>query len=133
MSKVRVVTRSSERRVVGYYALAAGSVAPATVPDRIGKGVPRYPVPVVLLTRLGVDLSEHGRGLGRALLKDALKRVAAASEILGARALLIHCEDATAKAFYLHLAEFEPSPTDPLHLLLLMSDLRTSIGAEAPT
>jgi GNAT superfamily N-acetyltransferase len=84
----------------------------------------------VVLTRLGIDVGEQGRGLGRALLKDALLRVASASEILGARALLIHCEDDTARSFYLHLGEFEASPTDPMHLYLLMSDLRKALGVE---
>jgi GNAT superfamily N-acetyltransferase len=129
-SKVRVVCRVGDRRVVGYYALAAGSVELPNTPTRIAKGMPRYPVPVVILTRLGVDRSEQGRGLGRALLKDVLVRVASASEILGARALLIHCEDEAAKAFYRHLGDFEASPGDPLHLFLLMSDLRRTLGAE---
>ena len=56
--------------------------------------------------------------------------VASASDILGARALLIHCEDEAAKAFYRHLGDFEASPGDPLHLFLLMSDLRRTLGAE---
>lgn len=130
-SKVRVVTRAGDKRVVGYYALAAGSVALENAPARVAKGMPRYPVPVVILTRLGVDRGEQGRGLGRALLKDALLRVASASEEIAARALLIHCEDETAKAFYQHFGEFEESSTDPLHLFLLMSDLRRSVGADA--
>ena len=129
-SKVRVVTRGGDPRVVGYYALAAGSVELANAPTRIAKRMPRYPVRVVILTRLGVDRSEHGRGLGRALLRDVLLRVASASQVLGARALLIHCENDDAKAFYRHIGEFEASPTDPLHLYLLMSDLRRTISGE---
>lgn len=128
-SRVQVVTRQGERRVAGYYALAAGSVSPADVPARVAKGLPRYPVPVVILTRLGVDLGEQGRGLGAALLRDALLRVASAAEEIGARALLVHCESEEAAAFYRHLAEFDESPTDPLHLFLLLGDLRRSIGA----
>ena len=131
-SKVRVVTRVGDPRVIGYYALAAGSVEVANVPIRIAKGTARYHVPVVILTRLGVDRGEQGRGLGRALLKDVLLRVATASEVLGARALLIHCEDETARAFYQHFGEFQESPTDPLHLYLLMSDLRKTLGGEEP-
>lgn len=129
-SKVRVVTHAGDLRVVGYYALAAGSIELVNAPSRIAKGMPRYPVPVVILTRLGVDRSEQGRGLGRALLTDALRRVTSASAVLGARALLIHCEDEHAKQFYLHLGEFEESPTDPLHLFLLMSDLRKTFSGE---
>lgn len=85
-------------------------------------------MPVIILTRLGVDLSEQGRGLGRALVVDALRRVDSAADIVGIRALLIHAEDEGAKDFYMNLAEFEESPTDPLHLFLLIKDLRRALG-----
>jgi GNAT superfamily N-acetyltransferase len=127
-SVVYVACRSGERRVVGYFALAAGSVEPAVAPPRVAAGAGRYRIPVVLLTRLGVDREEQGHGLGRALLKEALLRTAAAADTIGARALLIHAESETARAFYLHLAEFEPSPSDPLHLYLLIKDLRRAVG-----
>jgi GNAT superfamily N-acetyltransferase len=127
-SVVFVTCPVGERRVVGYFALAAGSVEPADAPPRITAGAGRYRIPVVVLTRLGVDRVEQGRGLGSALLKEALLRTAAAADTIGARALLIHAESATARAFYLHLAEFEPSPSDPLHLYLLMKDIRHAVG-----
>lgn len=131
-SKVQVVTRTGNKRVVGYYALSAGSVEHDQAPPRVTRGMPGYPVPVVVLTRLGVDRTEQGQGLGRALLKDALFRVASASEVIAARALLIHCEDAAARTFYQHFAEFEASPTDPLHLFLLIGDLRKTLGPPDP-
>ena len=127
-TRVYVVTKAPSRRVVGYYGLSAGSVALRDAPARVGKAMPRYPVPVIILTRLGVDLEEQGRGLGRALVKDALLRVATAAEMIGARALLVHAEDERAKGFYGHLGFFEESPTDPLHLFLLMADLRRTLG-----
>ena len=58
---------------------------------------------------------------------DALRRVAAAAEVIGIRALLIHCESDTARDFYLRLAKFEASPTDPMHLFLLIKDLRRAL------
>ncbi len=121
-SRVYVVTAKTGegQQVVGYYALAAGSVAPAVAPQRLTQGAGRYHQPVVILARLGVDLSCQGMGLGRALVVDALRRVAAASEVIGVRALLIHCENDAARDFYLRLAKFDASPTDSLHLLLLM-------------
>ena len=125
-TRVLVVTRGDDPRVVGYYALSAGSVEPGGAPARVAKGMPRHPLPVIVLTRLGVDRSEQGRGLGRALVKDALLRAATAADAIGVRAILIHCESEAARDFYLRVAEFEPSPTDPLHLFLLMSDLRRS-------
>ncbi|SBW25001.1 GNAT family N-acetyltransferase [Protofrankia symbiont of Coriaria ruscifolia] len=129
-SRVYVVTgaEDGDRQVVGYYALAAGSVAPTQAPRRLTQGAGRYHQPVVILTRLGVDLSVQGAGLGRALVVDALRRVAAAGEVIGVRALLIHCENETARDFYLRLAKFEPGPTDPMHLFLLTKDLRKALG-----
>jgi GNAT superfamily N-acetyltransferase len=129
-SRVYVVTdlEAEESRVVGYYALAAGSVAPAQAPQRLTQGAGRYHQPVVIITRLGVDLSTQGAGLGRALVADALRRVAAAGEVIGVRAVLIHCESEAARDFYLRLAKFDPSPTDSMHLFLLMKDLRKAIS-----
>lgn len=124
---VYVVCAAESRRVVGYFALAAGSVEHAESPDRVTTGTGRYPIPVILLARLGVDLSEQGHGLGRALMKEVVLRTSEAAEKVGARALLIHAESDAARSFYEHLAEFEPSPTDPLHLFLLMQDLRATI------
>ncbi len=130
LSRVYVVRDldHADQRVVGYYALAAGSVAPADASPRLMQGAGRYHQPVVILTRLGVDRSAQGAGLGRALVVDALRRIAAASEVIGVRAVLIHCETDAARDFYQRLAKFEPSPTDPMHLLLLMKDLRRALG-----
>ncbi|GHC71332.1 N-acetyltransferase GCN5 [Nocardiopsis terrae] len=113
--------------VVGYYALAAGSIAPAVAPSRLLRGAGKYHQPVVILTRLGVDTRVQGSGLGRALVVDALRRVAVASETIGVRALLIHCESESARQFYLGLARFEQSPSDPMHLVLLLKDLRRAL------
>lgn len=82
----------------------------------------------MILARLGVDRSAQGVGLGRALVVDALRRIAAASEVIGVRAVLIHCETEAARDFYQRLAKFEASPTDPMHLLLLMKDLRRALS-----
>jgi GNAT superfamily N-acetyltransferase len=127
-SVVYVTCLVDDGRVVGYFALAAGSVELADAPPRVTAGAGRYRIPVVLLTRLGVDTGEQVQGPGRALLKEALLRTAGAADTIGARALLIHAESEAARAFYMHLAEFEPSPSDPLHLYLLMKDLRRAVG-----
>jgi GNAT superfamily N-acetyltransferase len=126
---VYVVCRVGERRVVGYFALAAGSVERTAAPPQVTKGTGRYRVPVILLTRLAVDREEQGRGLGTALVKDALTRTAQAADAIGAHALLVHAESEAARSFYEHLGEFERSPTDPLHLYLLMKDLRATIAS----
>jgi GNAT superfamily N-acetyltransferase len=130
LSRVYVVRDNDhpDRRVVGYHALAAGSVAPPNATPRLMHGVGRYHQPVVILTRLGVDRDVQGGGLGRALVVDALRRIATAAEVIGVRAVLIHCESDAARDFYLRLAKFESSPTDPMHLLLLMKDLRRALA-----
>jgi GNAT superfamily N-acetyltransferase len=115
-----------DNRVVGYYTLAAGSVARADTPDRVAKGLANHPVPVILLARPAVDHTEQGRGLGKGLLKNALLRVAQAADLIGCRALLVHAKDATAKAFY-EKFEFVPSPTHELHLFLLVKDILTNL------
>jgi len=116
-----------EQRVAGYYSLAVGAVEHADAPGRVGKGLVRHPIPVMLLARLAIDRAEQGKGLGKALLKDALLRTAQAAEIAGIRALLVHAKDDEARAWYEQF-DFEPSPTDPYHLFLLMKDLRTLLG-----
>lgn len=123
-SQVYVGIRDST--VLGFYALAAGSVEPAGASRRVAAGLGRYPVPVVVLTRLAVVQSEQGRGIGAALLKDSLFRVAAAADIIGVRALLVHAKDESARRFYERF-DFELSPTNPLHLFLLIKDLRRAL------
>lgn len=118
---------AKDLRVLGYYSLAAGSVTHDEATERIRKGQARHPIPIILLARLAVDASVHGKGLGAALLKDALLRTAQAADTVGARALLVHAKDDGAKAFYEHFS-FEPSPSDPYHLLLIMKDLLRMMG-----
>lgn len=116
-----------EQRVVGYYSLAVGAVEHADAPSRVGKGLARHPIPVMLLARLAIDRAEQGKGLGKALLKDALLRTGQAADIAGIRALLVHAKDDEARAWYEQF-DFEPSPTDPYHLFLLMKDLRALLS-----
>jgi GNAT superfamily N-acetyltransferase len=82
---------------------------------------------VILLARLGVDVREQGRGLGKALLKDAILRAAQASDLIGSRAILTHAKDERARSFYARFG-FEPSPVDEYHLYLLMKDVRKTLG-----
>lgn len=109
--------------VAGYYTLAVGSVVYQEAPTRISRGLARHSVPVMILARLAVDLSFQGHGLGRALLRDSLLRTVQAADIAGIRALLVHAKDEIARKWYLSW-DFEPSPTDSLHLFLLLKDLK---------
>lgn len=103
-------------------------IALADAPARLRRGAGRYPQPVALLARLGVDKAHEGHGLGAALVADVVSRLLSIDDRIGCRGLLIHAEGDTARAFYLHLIrELEQSPTDPLHLVLLMKDARRSL------
>ena len=115
-------------RVVGYYSLAAGSVRRDDVTPRVAKGLANHPVPVFLLARLAVDQTEKGKGLGAALLKDALIRSLQAADIVGCRAVVVHAKDQAAQAFYRKYG-FESSPVDEFHLYLMMKDIKASLGA----
>ena len=124
-----VVCRDGSR-VVGYYSLVVGGVEYDAAPGRVVKGLARHPVPVMLLARLAIDKSEQVQGLGKALLKDAILRTVQAADIAGIRALLVHAKDDEARAWYERF-DFEPSPTDSLHLFLLLKDVRALLAGPA--
>lgn len=112
--------------VVGYYSLAVGQVEYSGASERMRKGLARHPVPIMLLARLAVHKDWQGKGVGRALLRDAVLRTIQASEIAGIRALVVHAKDDAAKRYYEQF-DFVSSPTDPLHLFVLLKDLRRMI------
>ena len=116
-----------EKVVVGFYSLAAGSVDPESAPPRVMKGLARHPVPVLILARLAVDRNHQGKGLGKTLLKDALLRTVQAADIAGIRCLLVHAKDKAARQWY-EAWDFEPSPTDPYHLFLMLKDLKALLA-----
>jgi len=123
-AKVLVVTQAGRDAVVAYYAWSMASIAIEDAPSRVRRGAGRYPQPVALLARLGVLLDHERRGLGAGLLADAIGRTAQLGAEIGCRGLLVHAETPEGQDFYLHLVpEFEPSPTDELHLFLLMKDI----------
>lgn len=113
--------------VVGFYSLAVGSADPGAAPARVMKGLARHPVPVMILARLAVDKAHQRKGLGQALLRDALLRTAQAADIAGIRCLLVHAKDDEARRWY-ESWEFEPSPTDPHHLFLMLKDLKSLLN-----
>jgi GNAT superfamily N-acetyltransferase len=119
-------------RVVGYYSLSAGAVRKEESPARVAKGLAKHPIGVILLARLAVDRIEHGRGLGKIMLVDALSRALSAADAIGARAILVHAIDDEAVAFYKKFC-FEPSPLDPKQLMLLMKDLRATLKSPGAT
>ena len=110
------VVCAENHRVVGYYALAAGSLDVESAPARLRRNMPN-PLPVVVLGRLAVDDTWSGCGVGGGLLKDAVLRSLQAAELIGACALMCHAIDADAKAFYARHG-FVESPTQQLTMML---------------
>jgi GNAT superfamily N-acetyltransferase len=132
-TRVFVVTPTGSEEVVAYYAWTMAQLDLADAPARLRKGTGRYPQPVALLARLGVHLEHQRKGLGAALLRDVIQRAASVSDDIGCRGLLVHCESEGARAFYRHLIpEFETSPTDELHLVLLLKDIKRTLQADRP-
>lgn len=113
--------------VIGYYSLAVGQIEYNDAPERLQKGLARHPVPIMLLARLAVHRDWQKQGVGRALLRDAVLRTLQAAEIAGIRALAVHAKDDQACRYYEQF-DFVPSPTDPLHLLVLLKDIRSRLG-----
>lgn len=112
-----------EEVIVGYHAFAVGHVLFEDASEHMKKGLDKHPVPVMLLARLAVDHRWHGKGIGKALLRGAIQRTLQAADIAGIGALAVHARDEHARRFYEHF-EFVASPTDPLHLFVLLKDLR---------
>ncbi len=112
--------------VVGYYALAMGSVERGAAPSRLGRGQPD-PVPVLLLARLALDRSEHGTGLGADLLRDAVARAVAGAHHYGARALVVDAIDEDAASFYRHHGFL---PLNGLRLYRRIADIERAIAPD---
>lgn len=128
-SRVMVVTEVDKSEVLAYYGWSMATVLTADAPERFRKGAGRYPQPVALQARLGVSVEHEGRGLGAGLLGDVIGRTAQLGIEIGCRGLLVQAESAEARDFYLHLVpEFELSPTDDLHLVLLMKDILKTLA-----
>ena len=113
-------------RVAGYYSLTVGQIDTLDAPDRIRRGMGQYPIPLVVLARLAVDLDYQRRGLGVSLLQDAIRRSLAVAEHAGIRALLTQPLDAQADAFYRRFG-FESLPQGERHLILLLKDARRQV------
>ncbi len=124
-----VVVQSGTRDVVAYYAWTMAGLARDAAPARVVAGGGQCSVPVALLARLAVDERHEGHGIGKDLLRDVVARAVEVGTRIGCRGLLVHCETDEARAFYQRvLPSFEQSPSDPMHLVLLMKDLRRSVG-----
>ncbi|HEV2963879.1 MAG TPA: GNAT family N-acetyltransferase [Candidatus Angelobacter sp.] len=115
-----------DKLVIGYYALASGVVAVESAPGRFRRNMPN-PIPVAVLARLAVDLSWHGRGIGRAMFRDAARRVAHAADAIGIRSIVVHAISEQAENFYVALG-FDPSPREPMTLMVTLADIRAALS-----
>lgn len=114
-------------RVAGYFSLTVGQIDTLEAPERVRRGMGQYPISLVILARLAVDLDYQGQGLGFSLLQNAIHRTIAIAEQAGIRALLTHPIDAEAEAFYRRFG-FEPTPVRERQLILLLKDARRFAG-----
>jgi GNAT superfamily N-acetyltransferase len=130
LGRTYVAFREGDRRVLGYYTLASGSIDVGSMPARQASKLPRHAVPVVLLARLAVDRSVQGRGVGGDLLRDALTRSLDLSERVGIHALVVDALDAEARAFYERFG-FLPLTNDEMRLFLPMGSIRAAAGNQS--
>ncbi len=109
-----------KKEVVGFYALAVGSIESIKATGKIKRNMPD-PIPVMIIGRLAVDQKHQRDGIGRGLLRDAILRIIQAAEIAGIRAILVHALDDDAKTFYQRCG-FRASPLDPWTLMITVAD-----------
>ncbi|WP_296662596.1 GNAT family N-acetyltransferase [Paraburkholderia sp.] len=121
----RTFVAAEGQRVLAYYALASSAVTVDAAPGRFRRNMPD-PIPVVVLGRLAVDQSLHGRGIGRALVRDACLRVIQAADTIGIRGMLVHALSEKAQTFYERMG-FERSQLDPMTLLVTLADLKAAL------
>ncbi len=93
-------TREEPTKVVGYYSLSALSIELKQLPEKLARRLPKHPVPAALLGRLAVCGSARGKGVGKMLLADAVKRTISASEQIAVYALVVDAVDESAESFY---------------------------------
>jgi predicted N-acetyltransferase YhbS len=120
------VWHAGDLRALAYFSLAAHVIARADLSAKLARGSPDR-IPAILLAKLALDQRLHGSGLGGELLWDALSRSAAASQLAGARIVVVDAIDARAAAFYVHHG-FQAVPKNPFRLVQKMSDIAAALG-----
>lgn len=113
-----------EHCVCGFYTISMGSVEFDSVPEKMKKGLPKYPTPVAKIGRLAVDENAKGNGVGKFLLIDAFHRIYEASRSVAAFAVVVDAKDEEAKEFYIHFGFIECKDSD-LTLFLPMETINS--------
>jgi predicted N-acetyltransferase YhbS len=130
MNSARTFVATRNGRVIGYFSLTMGSVLRAEAPEKLIRGMPAYPVGMVLLARLAVDQSQQGRGVGAMLLAEALRKAVAAGEVAATRLIVVDAVDEDAAAFYQRYG-FVRTPENPLRFYRGTKDVRASLDSSA--
>ena len=115
---------NDDNEVIGYYALATGSISPEQAPRKVKRNMPS-PIPVVVLGRLAIDQQYQGQGLGDALLRDAILRILHAAEIAGIKAIVVHAISEKAKQYYLARGFIE-SPSNSMTMILPLESIQST-------
>jgi GNAT superfamily N-acetyltransferase len=118
-----VAVLAGTTKVEGYYTISSGAIEFMNLPESLRRGLARYPIPVITLGRLAVDLSVQGRGLGETLLLHALRNAWLMNKQIAAFAVLVVGKNERAKKFYLKYG-FQDLPDHPLHLILTMKKIQ---------
>ncbi|MGH3117252.1 MAG: GNAT family N-acetyltransferase [Gaiellales bacterium] len=129
MDSARTFVLMKQDRVVGYFSLTMGSVLRQDAPAKLVRGLPAYPLGMVLLARLAIDSSEQGSGLGATLLAESLRKAAAAGDAAAARLVVVDAIDDDASRFYERFG-FVAAPEHPRRLYRRMKDIRASVDYE---
>jgi len=129
MDSARTFLLTRNDVVVGYFSLTMGSVLRADAPAKLVRGLPAYPVGMVLLARLAVDRRDQGKGVGALLLAEALRKAVDAGEAAAARLLVVDAINDQAVRFYQRYG-FVAAPEHPLRLYRRMKDVRASLEPE---
>lgn len=129
MDSARTFVLTRNDMVAGYFSLTMGSVLRAEAPAKLVRGLPAYPIGMVLLARLAVDGRERGKGLGAMLLAEALRKAVAAGEAAAARLVVVDAVDEEAERFYKRYG-FISAPEQPLRLYRRIKDIRASLEKE---
>lgn len=112
----------ADERVIGYYTLVVSEVAHDQAPERLKKGMARHPIPLIVLARLAIQRDWQRRGIGAALLRDAMERTLVVAEVVGVRALAVQAKNDAAAQFYLHF-DFIQSPFDQRQFFLMIKEI----------
>ncbi len=128
MDSARTFVLVEGDRVIGYFSLTMGSVLRAHAPTKLVRGLPPYPVGMVLLARLAVHSAAQRQGLGARLLAEALRKAVSAGKAAAARLVVVDAVDEDAARFYAHHG-FIAVPEHPSRLYRRVKDVRMSLEA----